>query len=57
MYAKFEWIIHELKMLCGEDIKSQYNGGESIFRKEEEDWLWIEIFWAEVCLLKFLVNN
>lgn len=36
MYGKFEWIIHELKMLCGEDIKSQFSG-DSIFRKEEED--------------------
>ena len=37
MYGKFEWIIHELKMLCSEDVKSQFSPTESLFRKEEDD--------------------
>ena len=37
LFGKFEWLTHELKRLCSQDVKGQFNTVESIFKKEEEE--------------------
>jgi hypothetical protein len=36
-YAKFEWMIHEMKAQCGEEVRTMFQGSVSLFNKSEED--------------------
>jgi len=36
-HAKFEWMIHELKILCSEDTKNNFDSEISLFRQSEDD--------------------
>lgn len=36
-HGKLEWVIHELKMLCSDEVKNTFIGGTSMFNKERDD--------------------